>query len=55
LLIMFQIILDLEDMSKAEESIKPSNLIKCLTLSSLCTPNPTPFTSTVTEVAHTSN
>jgi hypothetical protein len=52
---MFQIILDLEDMSKAEEDIKPSDLIKYLTLSSLSIPNPTPFTSTVTEVAHTSN
>jgi hypothetical protein len=55
LLIMFQIILDSEDMSRAEEDIKPSNLIECLTQSSLSIPNPTHFTSTVTEMVHTSN
>jgi hypothetical protein len=55
LLIMFPTILDSEDMSKAEEDIKPSNLTECLTLSNLSTPNPTHFTSTVTEVVHTSN
>jgi hypothetical protein len=52
---MFQTILDLEDMSLEEESIKPSHLIECPTLSSLSTPNPIHSTSTVTEVVHTSN
>jgi hypothetical protein len=55
LLIMFQIILDSEDMSKVENGIKPSHLIECLTQSNLSTPNPIHFTSTATEVAHTSN
>jgi hypothetical protein len=55
LLIMFPIILDSEDMSKVENDIKHSNLIECLTLSSLSIPNPIHFTSTVTEVDHTSN
>jgi hypothetical protein len=62
LLIMFPTILDLEDMSKAEEDItiqeednKPSNSIRYLTLSSLCTPNPIHSISTATEVVHTSN
>jgi hypothetical protein len=55
LLIMFPIILDSEDMSKAEEDIKHSNLIECLTQSSLSIPNPIQSISTVTEMVHTSN
>lgn len=55
LLKMFPIILDSRDMSKEEESNRPSNLIKFLTQSRLCIPYPIPFTSTATEVVHTSN
>jgi hypothetical protein len=55
LLIMYPTILDSRDMSLEERDIKPSNSIKCLTQSSLNIPNPTHSTSTVTEVAHTSN
>jgi len=55
LLIMYPTILDSEDMSKAEEDIKPSNLIEFLTPSNLSIPNPIHFTSTAMEMVHTSN
>jgi hypothetical protein len=55
LLKMYPITLDSRDITMEEEDNKHSNLIECLTLSSLSIPNPIPFTSTVTEVVHTSN
>jgi hypothetical protein len=55
LLKMFPTILDSRDMSLEERDNKHSHLIECLTLSSLSIPNPTHFTSTVTEMVHTFN